>query len=1555
MLWPEALRTWLPHVIAENIVGGDISDGSTLKKKGLPKAHRLKCACVFADVAGFTYLSERLASDSSSARGCEALAKLLNSYFSLLVRIVTKNGGDVFKYAGDAVIVLWPSKDGDISMATRRAAQCCLEIQEHLHEAKLEADVMFRVKLGIGVGTAHILHMGGESDGFVPNRIEFIACGKPLQEAFQAEQEASPGDIIASADAWSYLEEAFSGHVASPGSENTKVTSQTLLLRKRRLMRRRTSSKRISFRSTMNLWSYVPQAILPFLIVENEMWMSEVRWVTSLFISMSASSKLHDLNEFHEQFSALQRTVFDHQGTVNKVLVDDKGATVIVVFGLPPLAHENDATRGVLAALHICSVLTTPSVGVTSGNAFCGMIGSRGGRREYSVLGDSINVAARLMQRARHTSSFSTGSMCITGAPIGCLVDYSTMVLAKDDVHFERLDTIVVKGKRDPLRVYQPYRSYNSVSTINDTLSSHGWTDGVSTNSSAGDSPALSALSDADSAIVDGVSLESSFAEVCDDDGFVSFDEKLKDQVRAYSTLKRLTLQGKTKSRGHLKKNSYKDLFHAGSNGNQESTIRAAVVNGQVCVLSGRVGAGKSRLLSRVYRSIAASRRSSFSPTRFIALCAGANPFEQGSLRRSCSVWLDILSEAILTRTLSGSYDSTPVDNDTIVAQWRRLGRTLMGFGATHNFLNRKHVLALCKALSCSAEALGLDASSFDLDASFSEKELKEGIKNFNVASLGDSPNPTWDLRQYCTSETSGKRTSIVKLQRDQVMEEFVLSLLVGAMAELRSAKWCIFIDDAHNMDPDSCIICSRIQQLSEANVVAAGMVLACRPVASTRCDFFSNFYRHLCEQESTVAVQTSPFSEPQIATLIKSQLGVLSIPNELASDLTEQSQGNPLFAKVLLTELVSNGLLEVNTRTKVCQATSSVATEWAHDRFSLNCMRCHKPFTAFTRRRHHCRRCGGLFCASCAPSSCKRIALGYVHPVRHCRDCFDLPADLPRRFSQSSINSMPQGAIESTSPKKKRATLREKGLRVKRGSSSSSHGGVVRGVLRRFSSSASSASGMFRSKGKSTDRKASIPEESFDAILENPHESSPGALFRERGETIRSFCLPLPIKIANILNMYLEELPLCQLLLLKIAALCGNSFSRRVVFGAYPIEAHKTDLGAHFEHILQSGYIQAEADDDGPAHQCEWYEFSQKFMPTVLRSRLISSQRYALQTAIDDSVVQMRRNRKLASSRSSECVLIEGPVLIRKSKYRRIIKKVGLLRSARWKSQWATFSTDGFFRFYELARKSGSRRKKVFQTNLRNSSGVTIGYASQSKSGKAGCIALSTKSYVIYIRVSSLDAPAFDAEKDCQRWMKVLCAGSSSPATRSADKAPARRSKLKRQTSHLSEYADQLSSIMKRPSMAIRASKFSKDAHAFKVMEKRNTFEEKKIIQRTVRDVQRSSKDQPKLKRVTSLTEYAWSKHSPPSRGLRRVASHFHINRKRGKSRRAMGSVQRWARMNQKFKRNSRPSEKETRRASQHVAWASSNDNNNNTPVFYTNNAAKMKTRNTFKRRQTQ
>ena len=81
--------------------------------------------------------------------------------------------------------------------------------------------------------------------------------------------------------------------------------------------------------------------------------------------------------------------------------MDDKGSTLICLWGLSPFSHDEDATRAILTGFNIIKELkkfdTWCNIGIASGECFSGVIGTTGSRKEFSVLGDVVNLAARIM------------------------------------------------------------------------------------------------------------------------------------------------------------------------------------------------------------------------------------------------------------------------------------------------------------------------------------------------------------------------------------------------------------------------------------------------------------------------------------------------------------------------------------------------------------------------------------------------------------------------------------------------------------------------------------------------------------------------------------------------------------------------------------------------------------------------------------------------------------------------------------------------------------------------------------------------------------------------------------------------------------------------------------------------------------------------------------------------------------------------------------------------------------------------------------------------------
>ena len=175
-------------------------------------AERFPAAVLFADISGFTELTEALAQRGPA--GEEQLTRLLNDYFGQWIDLIGAHGGEVVKFAGDALLALWLATDEDLSTATLRTAQCGLAMQEALHEYPAAEDVRLSMRVGVGAGNVFAVHIGG-----VFNRWEFLVAGEPLGQVSLAEQQAHPGQLILSPEAWALVQDRCDGQ--SPSHEDS--------------------------------------------------------------------------------------------------------------------------------------------------------------------------------------------------------------------------------------------------------------------------------------------------------------------------------------------------------------------------------------------------------------------------------------------------------------------------------------------------------------------------------------------------------------------------------------------------------------------------------------------------------------------------------------------------------------------------------------------------------------------------------------------------------------------------------------------------------------------------------------------------------------------------------------------------------------------------------------------------------------------------------------------------------------------------------------------------------------------------------------------------------------------------------------------------------------------------------------------------------------------------------------------------------------------------------------------------------------------------------------
>jgi class 3 adenylate cyclase len=198
--------------------------------------------------------------------------------------------------------------------------------------------------------------------------------------------------------------------------------------------------------------SYVDPGVADRVMAEGTNLDGEEVEVTVLFIDIcefttfaenaSARETVDFLNGF---FGLVVPILLKHGGHANKFIGDG----VLGLFGAPERLPDH-AGRAVRAALEVATAVEERyggkvriGVGVNSGPVSAGTVGG-GGRLEFTVIGDPVNVAARVETATR-------------GMGDTILATESTRALMKaPDIRLESRGSLPVRGRSEPVKVYAP-------------------------------------------------------------------------------------------------------------------------------------------------------------------------------------------------------------------------------------------------------------------------------------------------------------------------------------------------------------------------------------------------------------------------------------------------------------------------------------------------------------------------------------------------------------------------------------------------------------------------------------------------------------------------------------------------------------------------------------------------------------------------------------------------------------------------------------------------------------------------------------------------------------------------------------------------------------------------------------------------------------------------------------------------------------------------------------------------------------------------------------------
>ncbi len=396
----DVVTAYIPMVIAAPIMEAPVAGPMGLSLEG---------TVMFADIDGFTPLSEQFSQASSDA-GAEELTELIDRFLEILIRITAQYGGDLQKFAGDAGMVLFQGEQHAL-----RAVVASLEVQAAMKAQMGEVETSFGrfpLRVAIGLGSGRMVGLGlGDHAGR-----ELLPAGPPLATMGRAQTAAPPAETVLDISTF----RACKGQVEcvdlgedlyqvlalkqTPSAHGMMALPRPPQLEDDELL--------VWFLSRLDaLTPYLAPSLLERLVaaptLDRIRTGSERRWVTVMMLSVES---LPDLMPFWGDDARLQPAVEEpnrifiqirdaihrYDGIVNKITVSPSGPYIMALFGAPR-AHEDDPLRAVLAALELQEMFGgSLNIGINTGYVFAGDVGTAR-RREYTVMGDEVNLAARLM------------------------------------------------------------------------------------------------------------------------------------------------------------------------------------------------------------------------------------------------------------------------------------------------------------------------------------------------------------------------------------------------------------------------------------------------------------------------------------------------------------------------------------------------------------------------------------------------------------------------------------------------------------------------------------------------------------------------------------------------------------------------------------------------------------------------------------------------------------------------------------------------------------------------------------------------------------------------------------------------------------------------------------------------------------------------------------------------------------------------------------------------------------------------------------------------------
>lgn len=393
-------------------------------------ADRVIGAALFADISGFTPLTEALATELGPQRGAEELTAHLGRAFHAIIEELDRRRGDVIYFSGDAITCWLDGDDGVRATATALAMQAAMARVGFITTPGGSL-VQLELKVAVAVGPARRFVVGDPDIQLID-----VLAGSLIDDLAEAEHHADKGEVVLDASALAALGERVA---ISERREDPESGRQLGVVAGLRVDVPTTDVEEPPALDEALVRPWLLPAVYERLRTGRGEFLAELRPAYPVFLRFGGIDYDDDpdaIGKLDAFVSQAQRIMAGYGGNVLQLTLGDKGAYLYGVFG-SPVAHEDDAARAAAAALDLRDLERTTDardiqIGLTRGRLRSGTYG-HAMRRTFVCLGDAVNLAARLMAKA---------------PPGQIYVDDRIRQEAGDAYMWERLPDLAVKGKK---------------------------------------------------------------------------------------------------------------------------------------------------------------------------------------------------------------------------------------------------------------------------------------------------------------------------------------------------------------------------------------------------------------------------------------------------------------------------------------------------------------------------------------------------------------------------------------------------------------------------------------------------------------------------------------------------------------------------------------------------------------------------------------------------------------------------------------------------------------------------------------------------------------------------------------------------------------------------------------------------------------------------------------------------------------------------------------------------------------------------------------------------